>query len=136
MRQAGMVSGGGTDHCKALMAEEPPRVLPVTMGMERLRREGSGREGKISEVVGVDQEGIVLRGCWMKRFWGGVRAGALSSRRMVELGRAVQRRAARTQPEVPAPMMIRSGDWWERRGGRRVRRVRSGRKMVWWSIFL
>lgn len=87
------------------MALEPPRVFAAMMGDGEFNMVDSWRERKDCVREGECQAVKMLRGA-AETNWSVLLRGIARSRTVMEkLGRAVQRRAARAHPAVPAPMM-------------------------------
>lgn len=83
----------------------PPRVAPVRRRRERFCKLGSGADIKDSVTKGTSKAFQKFRTARMRSSSRGGRGAPRSSSNMFAEGRARQRRAARTQPDVPAPTM-------------------------------
>lgn len=110
------------------MTLEPPRVAPVTVASVRLRRVGFGNVWKVSAMRGFVWVSKARRGVEVLKDSSRVSFGPRSRRVIVAEGSEVQMRAARAQPAVPAPTIMKSGAGraWERENRARRRRGMMG----------
>lgn len=95
----------GRVHCKPLIALEPPKVFAAMTCEGEFCIVESGMEGKDWVREGEYQAVKTLRGAAERNSSEMLRGFALSRTVMERWGREVQRRAARAQPAVPAPMI-------------------------------